>query len=361
MRAIFHGYYGARNSGDDAFCDVAAWGARKYWGAHSPLFFSETLPRMSVNARCYSPHRSYPAFARGVFDILRSDAFVSAGGSTYHSALKMSDFRSYAGLKKKLRLPGVTAALGISLGPYRNAEAEKSTISYLRTLDYLALRDSRSYELAKSYNLARQPVLAFDLAALLPDMYGKQNTLGATKRNVVGVSVCNYERYVGGDTEKERLRMIFLQELVALVGQSMDVHFRFFVFNGHPDNGDEEATAMLVSALPSRATFDIVPYSGDVERTFGLINECDIVVAVRLHAAVFACFGGTPFFLVEYHQKCSDFLDDVGQAGANRVGDGSRSVREVRDRLAQVLEGAVIPPSKVAEMSERALRNFLWS
>lgn len=360
MKAVFSGYYGAKNSGDDAFCDVAAWGAKKYWNVRQPLFFSASLPRMLVDARNYAPHRDHAAFARGVLDVFTSDMFVSAGGSTYHSKLKPSDFRTYAQLKKKLRCPGKSAAIGISLGPYRNSDAEKSTVSYLRTLDYLALRDTRSYELAMSYSLPKQPVLAFDLAALLPEMYGKVQPKIDRKRKVVGVSVCNYERYTGGDLTKEESRNSFVRDLIRSVGETMDVHFRFFIFNGNELNGDEGAIADVVAALPKGVSYEVIPYLGDVQRTFFMINECDVVLAVRLHAAVFACFGETPFLLVEYHDKCTDFLDDVGQGVRYRLGDGDVGVREARDRLGELLTG-VDPPSQLVQVRRRALLNFVWN
>ena len=33
MKAVFSGYYGHKNTGDDAFVEVAAWGSKKYWCA----------------------------------------------------------------------------------------------------------------------------------------------------------------------------------------------------------------------------------------------------------------------------------------------------------------------------------------
>ena len=44
MSLIFTGYYGQMNTGDDVFCIISDWAARKYWMQNDIKFFGRNLP-----------------------------------------------------------------------------------------------------------------------------------------------------------------------------------------------------------------------------------------------------------------------------------------------------------------------------
>ena len=359
MKSIFSGYYGAKNSGDDAFVEVAAWGSEKYWHSSERLFFSEELPQIKTPSEHYSAHKNYINFASAIKDIFCSDVFVNAGGSTFHSALKNSDLRSYAKLKKILRLKGKIGAIGISLGPYTSAAAERSTIEYLKILDFLALRDTKSYDLACSYPLDYKPIKAFDLAALLPEIYGNFSVRKTFP--VVGISICNYESYTGGDLEAEKERNRFIRDIIIELSENPEIRFRFFIFNGNPALGDEKITFDLIKQVNTAGNlnYEVKPYQPDVQKTFESIAECDVVLSVRLHASIFACYSKTPFFLLEYHRKCSDFLDDIGQDVRYRINEGETSVTSVVNEVRTILfDQFYVRPTNITETIERARLNF---
>jgi polysaccharide pyruvyl transferase WcaK-like protein len=362
MKAIFSGYYGAKNSGDDAFVEVSAWGSRKYWNSTEQLFFAAELPTILTPADHYFAHKNYLSFARAAKDIMLSDVFVSAGGSTFHSALKKTDLRTYAKLKKKLGMKGQTGAIGISLGPFVNAAAEKNTQEYLKTLDFLALRDDVSHKLALTYDLPYEPVRAFDLAALLPEIYHFNPDKNADKKEfVIGISVCQYESYTNGDLNRERKRNQFIENVIKNLKKYHNIKFRFFVFNGNSMKGDHKLTMETIGNLNTDNTlnFEVVPYNLLVKDTFEKIAECDAVISTRLHASIFACYSNTPFFLLEYHRKCTDFLNDVGQPEKYRVFDGDAEVESIVAEIEKIVfNKEITAPQYIRETTERARLNF---
>lgn len=364
MKAIFHGYYGAKNSGDDAFVEVASWGADKYWKSTNNLFLAADLPVVRTRVKNLEPHKNIFNFGKSVLKVLNSDVFVSAGGSTFHSSLKKTDLRLYAKFKKQIHLKGQTGAIGISLGPYRNVEAEKNTIQYLKTLNFLALRDTKSFEIAMSYNLPYKPVRAFDLAALLPDVYNNDifnSNKGRGEEKIIGVSICNYESYTDGDLTKETRRNDYVLNILNLLKDNPKIKFRFFIFNGNPIVGDEKLTHKVISNLNSsgRLNFEVIHYLENVEKTMNRISECDIMFSTRLHASIFAAYSDTPFFLVEYHRKCSDFLNDIGQNNKYRIYDGDVSPDSVVSEIQSILfRNEYLKPSNLIETRKRALLNF---
>ena len=100
-----------------------------------------------------------------------ADYFISAGGSTFskHSKYSLKEVALHTGRKanKKLKL----GAIGVSVGPFRSVKDEKETVRYLKEINFLTLRDRRSYDYATSLDLPYKPIEAFDLAALLPEVY----------------------------------------------------------------------------------------------------------------------------------------------------------------------------------------------
>lgn len=73
-------------------------------------------------------------------------------------------------LKKKdnnIKVGGI----GVSVGPFKSVEDEQAIKNYLKSIDFLALRDQTSFDYLSSLDLPYEPVNAFDLAALLPEIY----------------------------------------------------------------------------------------------------------------------------------------------------------------------------------------------
>lgn len=107
------------------------------------------------------------------------------------------------------------------------------------------------------------------------------------------------------------------------------------------------------------SNFEVVPYLEDVELTYFKIQECDLVISTRLHASIFACFAQVPFFLIEYHRKCADFLDDVGQNDKYRLFDAEKNTTDFVHEVNSILiDKNYTAPTNTAYAMEKALLNF---
>ncbi|AEI14045.1 hypothetical protein Flexsi_0357 [Flexistipes sinusarabici DSM 4947] len=364
MRILFQGYYGKQNTGDDAFVEVAAWGAKKYWNCNLVTFFAEKIPNIIYPANytgknLFRGHKHYKAFNA----IINSNAFIMAGGSTFHSVYNIFNPKKMAAFKKKFLKKYIIGAIGVSLGPYKSKQAEKNNLEFLKQLDFLALRDNKSYELAKSYDLPYSPIKAFDLAALLPKIYNCNFQDYGNNSKIVGVSMCNYESYVyNGDISNEERRNDRLEKIISeVIKADPNIKFRFFIFNNNAKVGDNKITYNLINKLTIQGfnNFEIVKYSSDIYHTWNKIRECSIMISVRLHAAVFACFANIPFYLIEYHRKCTDFLDTIGYNDL-RLFDAECEVKKVSMRILDVLYDSTNfnKPLFVSDANKLAEQNF---
>lgn len=360
---LFVGYYGHYNTGDDAFIEVASWGAEKYWNKKSNIFLAKhnKLPLVRKPVRGYPLNipRTYRFQNRAL--VASTEYVISAGGSTINSELEKNNIKLLALKEKRKNSKLKIGAVGVSIGPFKNLRDERATIEYLKGIDFISVRDQLSFDFLESLQLPYKPINAFDLAALLPDIYGLNEVeyLGS-ERKVVGVSVCPFESIVDcSKIENEVRRNSMVIELLRILDKNANIHFKFFVINGHPIVGDMKLTIETLNKV-SPTSYEIVEYSRKTHAMWNQIASCDFIISTRLHAAIFACFSKTPFVLNEYHRKCGDFLDNIGYDKNLRLFDNQYSPTEKAKLILEILsdKNKYINPKKYQDMKDRSKLNF---
>jgi len=359
---LFTGFYGQKNTGDDAFVEVAAWGAKQYWQVERPTFLARknSLPitQNTIKGYPFTLPRSY--HVQNQLLLRNTKCLISAGGSTIHSRLAKRNIKAMATELKRnganLKLGGI----GVSIGPFKNTEDEKAVAEYLKHLNFLAVRDQQSFEYVEQLDLPYKPVNAFDLAALLPEIYtSKPDAQLEDGRKVIGISVCPYESISNpGAIVNEQKRHRMLCELLADIQKKQNVHFKFLEINGHARIGDLELTKRTIADAKLK-NFEIVPYQRQTLAMWNEVKSCDFMISTRLHAAIFACFAGVPFVLNEYHRKCADFLNTVGYHESYRIYDSEYSIEETSNMIVDaVSQKKFIEPSMKESVRSKARLNF---
>lgn len=262
---------------------------------------------------------------------------IWSGGSIFHSQAPFYTPRRFSFLASRM---GVTpsGAIGVSLGPYKTVIAEKAVHENLRQLNFLSLRDKKSYDEACSINLPYRPVLAADLAMLLPKIVPNFKP-SKSERQILGITVCHYERYAKKDIANEGHReTILLDTLVKMVQSGFKGVFRFFVFNSNQINGDQAVTMAFCDKLKDvGAKVELISYSINPINIWLKVAECTAVISTRLHGAIFAAAANVPCCIVEYHRKCSDFISDTAVAEKWKIGDVNCSSEMLSEKLQDLL------------------------
>lgn len=360
---LFTGYYGHSNTGDDAFVEVASWGAKKYWDKNRNVFLAkqDTLPITNKKIKGYplSLSKTYGLQRRAL--LASTDYLISAGGSTIHSEMQADNIKQLAIENKKKGAKVKIGGIGVSIGPFKTIRDESAVIEYLKNIDFLAVRDHASFEFVDSLDLPYQPVNAFDLAALLPKIYKKQDKKPLlNNKKVVGISVCPVESISDRkNILNEYKRNAKIVDLIKNLDKKGNIHFKFFVINNHPVSGDLQLTKETIEKV-SPNSFEIVSYDKKTRVIWNQIASCDFVISTRLHAAIFACFSDTPFMLNEYHRKCGDFLDNIDYNENLRLWNSEYDPIEKSNTIIRLLSNKAdyIYPTKVNEMQIQAELNF---
>lgn len=360
-RFLITGYYGFNNFGDDLFPYVCAQVSERFAEQVEIHTLSPRIP--NVKARYVVPdclsafYRSNGAIGsvvRLLFMIYGALVFgdvVLAGGSTLSSGSsnRMRKLQYYLAKFKVCKL----YAIGVSVGPFISENDKSFARKFINKLNFLSVRDE--YSLAECNLLGvKVPVENnFDLvgAIKIPSFLKKE-------RKSLGLSICNYETFVGGDLEEESSRNeAIFNGVLSFLELNKDYKAKIVVLNSNNLLGDQAISEKLKRFLQqNNQLVDLVSYSNCVD-TFSEISSCQIYMSVRLHGGVVAYLQNVPFVLVEYHRKCRDFLTTIGKDDSARLRGwfGDRDVVNVLNEIKLNREKYAVAPE---DYRIRALKNF---
>lgn len=365
MKIVLNGSYGFANFGDDLFNLTSVLGASRFWKGHAVEILGPPVGGVAARFRvpgCF-PRALFttPGFAGKVSRLaflvaalLRSDLMVYAGGSTLSHGSIMKKVQRVAAER------GVTkfAAIGVSIGPFLDQTDEDEAARFLRKFTYFSVRDRKSVELLARMHVPATPTLARDLVGALPLLLPPEAGV-ARERKGLGISVCGYERNFGGDPEVEDRRNSALFEGIAQFVKRECVPVRIFCLNTLPKSGDGPLSVQLRDRLDRQgAEVELISAQDNLLGVWEGLASCRAVLSVRLHGGITAYLRGVPFSLVEYHRKCTDLLDDIGQPAALRIAGDCKHPDQVDQVLTRLFRNPELPALPREIYSREAVLNF---
>jgi polysaccharide pyruvyl transferase WcaK-like protein len=346
MKITLNGYYGFANYGDELFNLATVLAARRWWQGHETDILGPPVagidakfrvpgwfPRWLYTAPEFHGKLSRLSFLTGA--MLTRDLIVYAGGSTLSYGSIMKKVQRMAAERDMIQFAGI----GVSIGPFADAADEAEAARFLRKFTYFSVRDKKSVVMLEKMRVPVKPLLARDLVGVLPSLLPPTSPVSAAASQppTLGVSLCNHERHTGGDVGREERRNAALVEGIARFAQRERMKVRIFCLNAHPLWGDAALSRRLQLLLQERGvSVEMVSAENNLLGCWHGLASCSAVFSVRLHGGITAYVCGVPFSLIEYHVKCTDFLDDIGQPAALRIGaglDDPTEVDKVLDRL----------------------------
>jgi polysaccharide pyruvyl transferase WcaK-like protein len=361
-KAVFSGYFGQRNAGDDAFLAVCARNARRYlqpdeaWATGPLVGMMRDLQvrPMYTSLRGLRPFN----FLRSCWVATGADSVVFGGGSNFHSTV---------GIERALRLVqwagrGRHFAAGVSIGPFRNIEAERACAKLLNELSFVGVRGRISYERARALAPAARIELTFDIAPLLLETACEPSPDSGAFRRGLGVALRSFEPLLGGDRIDARRRVEAIAEAIrTCAGRGSVEEVVLIDFNGHPRRGDHSVHGLLRERLAGCVPVRHLPYTGDPLSTMRAVGSLRAIIAMRLHAAVFGFCTRTPTLLLAYQEKCLEWAEIIGSSGSLSA-DALRSPTEQMIECIELLLGGdppapMLPPEAAVQ---EAVKNWSW-
>lgn len=324
---VISGYYGFRNSGDEAVLQsilLALAEAGEQAGITiEPVVLSINPELTSQMYGVRSVHRMKPLELWRA--IRSSDGLISGGGSLLQDATSWKTIPYYLGVLKLaqwLRKPTFVYSQG--LGPVRRDRYFKPITSIFSRCAYVSVRDTESANLlgrmgyTKDVEVVPDPVMGLPLRQAVPDKANATAVSDAADRPpVIGVSV----RYWNKD--KSELRGI-AQSLRQIIDHHAPepVEVRFLPFHLP---ADEQASVEMMDELRQlTGTGAVLKLVQGVEHPQDMLREvasCDLLIGMRLHSLIYAASQYVPMVAVSYDPKIDQFMRRLDASAVTHVDD----------------------------------------
>lgn len=352
-RIVISGYYGFSNTGDEAVLASIVSGLRRHVGGDVDIVVLSARPDETAKTHnvCAVPRMD---LARVREAVSGCDLFISGGGSLLQDATSFKSLAYYLLTITIARRAGRRVMImGQGIGPLRRMASRQLTRRALNGVPLIAVRDSGSADLLARIGVRRPriEVTADPTFAIEPCAPGEARRLLAEAgigpdEDVVAVALRDWPETSG----------IGAAAADALADLSDRLPARLLLVPMQAPH-DVNTASRIRQVLGDRVA--VLPAECSPKQVIGVVSASRMVVAMRLHALIFAASAGVPAVGIAYDPKVESFIAAAGQVGitlrevasgmlSNRVTQAWERRHDLSLRLAE----------RVPEMRDLAERNF---
>ena len=314
MKVVISGYYGFNNIGDEAILKSIITSLKKEKAdieitvlSNNPSHTEKTYKVKSINR--WNLTNIYK-------EIKNSDGLISGGGSLLQdvtSSRSIIYYTSIMGLANLAKKPIFIYAQGV--GPINKKINQSITRYFLNKVDYISLRDEDSANLVKKIGVKTK-------LEIVPDP-----VMGLDFKNIY---VKDEENYIVVSVRDWNTKHDYLKEIASFCENISRLGIKIKLLPMH-GKLDEEISLKLASMIKNNV--EILSYTMDIENKLKYIKGAKLVVAMRLHALIFAGNIGTPMIGVSYDPKIESYLKLVDQPCIGNVNDEIDSAKLTKEAL----------------------------
>ncbi|HEY3378259.1 MAG TPA: polysaccharide pyruvyl transferase CsaB [Armatimonadota bacterium] len=300
-QVLLSGYYGFNNIGDEAVLGGILAGLRTELPNVRPVVLSAD----PEGTRQLHGVDAIPRMDRAVIqaELRHTDLFISGGGSLLQDVTSFRSPLYYLGVLWLAQRAGVpTMMLAQGVGPLRNPINRFLAKKVLNRLHTITVRDAASAAYLRALGVETPPVeVTADPSFLLapndsaPLAQWWESHLPA-KRPVIGVAI----RHWPGPRSEERYTAI--ADALAALAEHSGAQLLFLPMQYTTDLPIAEEMA---GWTPADSRVLDIPLTAP--EMLAAIGRCDFIVAMRLHALIFAVQRHVPAFGISYDPKVLDF------------------------------------------------------
>ncbi|TYP75699.1 polysaccharide pyruvyl transferase CsaB [Paenibacillus methanolicus] len=312
-RIVISGYYGFRNSGDEAVLKSILFAleeeGRQQGMRIAPVVLSIDPAWTTHMYGVEAVHRM--RLAEVIRAIRSSDGLISGGGSLLQDATGALTIPYYTGVLKLaqlLRKPTFIYAQGI--GPVNRRWMDPLIRGVMRRSAYVSVRDAESAALLErigvpggAIEVVSDPVMGLPLPAGAVPGDASDDAV-ASEVPIIGVSLRHW-RKDGADLARAA-------EALASLARSRPVRLRFLPFHTPSDAETSRQVMEQLGDLGSGSSAELASPGDDPQHMLKAVSECDVLFGMRLHALIYAANQSVPMLGLSYDPKIDQFLKRVG-------------------------------------------------
>ncbi|MCM3134917.1 polysaccharide pyruvyl transferase CsaB [Paenibacillus polysaccharolyticus] len=371
-KLVISGYYGFRNSGDEAVLKSILTALQEESQRSNvtiePIVLSID-PEWTTSM--YGVRAVHRMKLKEVREALKeSDGLISGGGSLLQDATGLKSIPYYLGVIKLaqwLKKPTFIYAQGI--GPVNRKMFNPMIKSVFKSCTYVSVRDEQSADYLRGLGLkwnqihvVPDPVMGLplpDIATPVRDEAGT-STSGEqpahAKLPVIGVSV----RFWESDRKELTAIAAGLKKLAA----KKAVHLRFMPFHLPDDVQASRFIMEMIGDVTSKGSeISMTEDLTDPQQMLEEVSRCDLMIGMRLHSLIYAASQYVPPVGISYDPKIDQFLLRLESepAGNTRSLDGdkladtvgglldqrSQWLKQHEDRITALKQEAIEPAKQI--------------
>lgn len=301
------GYYGFKNSGDDALLEAIIADIKRY--KESP-----NITVLSANPK--ETMKKYHVNAINRFNVWklnkhmnRAGMLIMGGGTLIQDATSTKSLLYYLGIIKLALAKNLRVMLySNGVGPLKNKRNIKRAQKVLNDVDIITLRDPASAEILDSIGIdkPKKHVSADPVFAI--EGFSKERgteilkTLGIdTDKKIVGVSV-----------RKTRDTSPAFEVSVAKVCDYISEKYgAYIVFVPMQPSKDEQISKNIRNRMKQNAF--VITERLDARDMISLISASYAFIGMRLHSLIYAAIAGVPLMGIAYDPKIKSFMDYMSE------------------------------------------------
>ncbi len=289
--------------------------------------------------------------------LAESDLLISGGGSLLQDTTSLRSLVYYLWVVRmalRMRLPVMFYAQG--MGPFRFPVSRWLVRLIASRVSYITVRDEASAQLLKSIGVKGPPIEvtadpAFTLQPAARDeidaCWGAAPKPAAGKPRI-GVALRSWGAQAVAQVDEYAALLKVLEDrtdgAVILIPMQLP--------------GDAEFSEAV--ARKAGRAFPVLSSPASPSALLGLIGEMDVIVAMRLHALIFAARMATPPFALAYDPKVENLMRGLDLADSMAPWTGftpDNIAYAVRNLLDQRAERSTALKQRAAKLESLALRN----
>lgn len=329
------GYYGYKNSGDEAILSSTLEEFRRLCPDLSFLILSKNPEETRKIYRVDSIYRFNIFKVMGA--LKKTRLFLAGGGSLIQDNTSTRSIIFYLSiLKLAKRMGAKTMLFGNGIGPIRRPINRRFARTVLNGLDAVSLRDSQSYNEVKALGISRPNIYVTADPAILMEPSADEKI-----REMMEKESIPQDKPLIGISIRKWADSKYFTKIAQIADYCVDK------FNVHPVfipmqySCDLEASLEVARSMVHEASVIKGIYPPNV--ILGFAGKLEILIGMRLHSLIYAASQCIPLIGLVYEPKVDAFLREIMQPSGGMLdkldtGNVCRLLDEVWDNRAEIKE-----------------------
>lgn len=309
-KIVISGYYGFHNAGDEAMLLAILSSLRRDIADVEITVISGDPKLTSVRYAVNSVHRF--AIFRIFLALMKCDLLISGGGSLLQDVTSIRSLLYYLSILFMGKLCGKKVMLyAQGIGPITRSWLKSLTKWILQKVDVISVRDKESQQYLQDMGIYANKIHVTADAVFM---------LGRTSLDDGKILLSRYNMDTDGGVIAVAVRSwhndMFMGALVDALDNLAD-HGKKILLIPFQYPSDMYVTKKLQKAL--RHDAKVINKECSTDELLSIIGNVQMLIAMRLHALIFAAVMGIPFVALDYDPKVNGFVKLVNGSSAGDI------------------------------------------